>query len=388
MNSPVNPQLLVEPLTAAPKKSKPPLLQRLMRKPLTAITVAICLLGTAYEGFIASDRYVSEARVIIQHTDSSSNMRLDVSSILSGDGGGGRGEQMLLRDYLLSIDMLNKLDAKLNLRSHYSDQSHDFLSRMWSKDAPQELFYKHYLSRVSVEFDDYAGVLVIKAQGYDPRTAHAITAMLLEEGERAMNDMGHRLAQDQVAFVEKKVKEMAGRFQEARRAVLEYQNKKGLVSPESTAETLAVVINRLEAQRAELQAKRTALLGYLAPTASGVVELNVQLDAIEKQIAKEQAKLTSPNGKTLNSTVEEYQRLEMAAGFAQDTYKAALVALEKGQVEATRTLKKVTALQQPTVPQYPEEPARIYNIVLFILVTLILSGIVHLIAAIVRDHKD
>ena len=69
-------------------------------------------------------------------------------------------------------------------------------------------------------------------------------------------------------------------------------------------------------------------------------------------------------------------------------YKTALVALEKGRVEATRTLKKVSVLQSPTLPEYSLEPRRIYNTIVFVIVALLLAGVVHLIAAIVRDHKD
>jgi capsular polysaccharide transport system permease protein len=90
----------------------------------------------------------------------------------------------------------------------------------------------------------------------------------------------------------------------------------------------------------------------------------------------------------MNATVEEYQRLEMSAKFAEDVYKTALVALEKGRVEALRTLKKVAILQSPSMPDYPLEPRRIYNIVAFTLAALLLAGIVHLLAAIIRDHRD
>jgi capsular polysaccharide transport system permease protein len=62
--------------------------------------------------------------------------------------------------------------------------------------------------------------------------------------------------------------------------------------------------------------------------------------------------------------------------------------LEKGRIEATRNLKKLSILQSPTVPQYPWEPRRIYNIVVFVLCVMILAGIIHLVAAIIRDHKD
>lgn len=359
-----------------------------LRPRVFSLALLTCVLLTLYWGLIASDRYVSEARVIIQRTDFAASQAMDFSSLLAGTSGVNRADQLLLRDHLLSVDMLKKLDAKLNLRAHYSNKNHDLLSRMWSEKAPQEWFHRHFLSRVSVELDDYAGVLVIKAQGYDTRTAHAITAMLVEEGERTMNAMAHQLAAEQVSFVEKQVTLLAERFQEARRNVVAYQNQKGLVSPQATAESLVGIVNQLETRRTELQARRSALLAYLAPQAPGIVELDAQLAAIEKQMTQEQARLTAPKGQTLNSTVEEYQRLEMAAKFAEDVYKTALVALEKGRVEATRTIKKMSVLQEATLPEYALQPARFYNIVVSVLLTLLLAGIVHLLATIIRDHKD
>lgn len=352
------------------------------------IAIITSLLAAIYWMAFASDRYVSEAHVIIQRTELAAGQAIDFTTLLGGAANGSRADQLLLRDHLLSIDMLKKLDAALNLRAHFSDSQRDPLSRMWFKDASMEWFHQHYLSRVSVEFDEFAGVLMIKAQGYDPKTAHAITSLLVKEGERFMNDMARNLAQEQVTFLEKQVAQMYSRAMQARQAVLNYQNKKGLVSPQATAENISAIVAKLEARRTELETQRSALQAYLVPDHPNIIQLNQQAAAIEKQIAQEEGKLVSPNGKTLNRTVEEFQRLEMEAGFAKDIYKTALIALEKGRVEAVRTLKKVSVLQTPTQPEYPLEPRRYYNSLLFMLVALLLAGVVHLLAAIVRDHKD
>jgi capsular polysaccharide transport system permease protein len=359
----------------------------LLRRRAFAAAFIASLLAAVYWGLIASDRYVSEAHVVIQRTDLSSGASFNIGSLL-GTTPANHEDQLLLRDHLLSVDMLKRVDARLNLRAHYSDSHRDPISRMWFEDASLEWFHRHYLSRVIVEFDDYSGVLSIQAQAYDPKTAHAIAAMLVEEGERFMNSMAHNLAQAQVAFLEKQVGEMHERVIRARHTVLDFQNRNGLLSPQGTAENLAAIVNRLEAQLTDLQARRAALLGYLMPDSAGVVELNLQIGAIEKQMAREKARLVSPNGKTLNRTVEEFQRLQMSAEFAQDVYKTALVALESGRVDATRTLKKVSVLQRPFEPQYPIEPRRIYNTVVFILLALVIAGILQLLAAIIRDHKD
>lgn len=359
----------------------------LLNRPMVSAALIASLLAAVYWLAIASDRFVSESHVIIQRTDLPGGQSIDFASLLGG-ASNSRADQLLLRDYLLSVDMLQKLDATLQLRAHYSATSRDPLARMWSQDLSMEWFHRYYLSRVSVELDEFSGVLIIRAQGFDAKTAHAITTLLVQEGERFMNGMAHSLAQGQVAFLEGQVTQMNQRALQARQAVLRYQNKAGLVSPQATAENIAGIVAKLQTQRAELQTQRSAALAYLVPGHANIVQLNQQIAAVEKQMSQEQAKLASPGGKTLNRTVEEFQRLEMEAAFAQDIYKTGLMALEKGRIEATRMIKKVSVLQAPTTPEYALEPRRFYNTLVFMLVAFLLAGVVHLLAAIVRDHKD
>ncbi|MDH4134905.1 MAG: hypothetical protein OEV31_08935 [Gammaproteobacteria bacterium] len=252
------------------------------------VTLAACALAVLYWGLLASDRYVSEAHIVVPRTDVGGAPTMDLGSFLTGATGGGRGEQLLLRNYLLSVGMLNRLDKTLGLRAHYSDTRHDLLSRMWSKDLSQEWFHRYFLSRVSVEYDDYSGVLVVRAQAYDPQTAQAIASLLLEEGERY---------------------------------------------------TLI----------ADLKARRNGLLRNLAPQAPAIVDLEFQIAAAEKMMGQERGRPGKP-GELMTS--------------------------------------KLTVLQAPTLPQYPLEPRRLYNIIIFVLVALVLAGIVRLLAAIIRDHKD
>jgi capsular polysaccharide transport system permease protein len=361
----------------------------LRRHPIMEVALLVSLLGAGYWFLWASDRYVSEAHVIIQRTELSGGTTFDLSSLLSGGGtSANKPDQMLLRDHLMSVDMLKALDAKLNLRAHYSDGRHDIVSRMWSRDAPFEIFHQHYLGRTSIEFDEYSGVLVIKAQAYDERTAQAIAASLVSEGERFMNSLAHNLAQSQVAFLERQVNLLADRATQARQVLLSFQNRKGLPSPQATAETISAIVSRLQAQRAELETQRSTLQSYLVSNHPNIVQVNQQIASVDRQIALEQGKLAAPAGNTLNRTVEEYQRLEMQATFAQDMYKTALTALEQGRIEATRTLKQMSVVQSPTRPERSMEPRRVYNSVVFLLVALLLAGVAQLLLSIMRDHKD
>jgi capsular polysaccharide transport system permease protein len=355
---------------------------------MTRALYVMAFLSVIYWVFWASDRYVSEMNVIIRKTDAANAPSFDVSMFVSGVSGVNRSDQLLLREYLLSIDMLKKIDTTLDLRSHYSDSRRDFISRMWLKDASIEWFHRHYLSRVSADYDDYYGVLRVRVQAYDPRFAQAVAAMLVQEGERYMNQLGHELAEVQVRFLVDQVGVAQQRFQQARQALLAFQNEKGLVSPQAAAESIGEIIAKLEAQRTQLQTQLASLPTSLDRNHPNITMLTQALAAVNRQLDQERAKLAAPSGKTLNYTVEEYQRLQMSANFAQDIYKTALVALEKGRMDSTRMLEKVSVLQSPTLPEYPVEPRSAYNVVVTILLCALIVGAIKLLEGIMLDHVD
>lgn len=345
------------------------------------------LIAAVYWILVASDRYVSEAHVVIERTNlapGDSTMAFGVVAVVPGL----TSDQMLLRDHLLSIDMLKALDAKLDLRTHYSSWRRDPLSRLWFQTAPIEKFHAYFQSRVTVEVDEFTGILTVKSQAYDPETAQAITAMLVENGERHMNAMAHALAAEQVAFLEKQVADLNARAVAARQELLVFQSSKQMLSPAGTAQTLEMIIAKLEGELSDLQTRRNGLLGYLMPDSPGVKELDLQIAGTREQLRRERRRLASTEGDTLNRTVEEYQTLEMQAQFAQDLYKSAITALEHGRVEATRTLKKVSVLQSPNLPEYALEPRRLYNSIVYLIVSLLIAGLVNLVIIIIRDHRD
>lgn len=352
------------------------------------VILILAVLASAYWLVFASNRYVSEANVIIRKTDSVGAPSFDLGMLVSGVATVDRANQLLLRDYLLSVDMLKKLDESLDLRTHYSSSDHDLVSRMWFQDASLEWFHRHYLRRVEVEFDDFSGVLRIKVQAYNPEMAQAITQQLVQEGERYMNVLGHEMAQVQVNFLVTQVDQAQDRFQKASQDLLNYQNKAGLLSPQATAESINAIVAALEGQRAQLQTQLASLPKTLDKDHPNILMLKQSLRAVDAQIKEEKLKLATPSGGTLNAYVEEFYRLEMNVKFTQELYKSSLTALEKGRIDATRMLEKVSVLQSATLPEYPMEPRRLYNTLVTLLLGLIFAGILKLLKSIVLDHVD
>src|SRR3546814_16066291 len=94
-----------------------------------------------------------------------------------------------------------------------------------------------------------------------------------------MNEMAHTLARDQVGFLEKQVSQLAQEAIKARRAVLSYQHRNGMVSPQATTETISTIVAKLEAQRTSLETRLSALQSYMVPTPPHLVDIKKQTAA-------------------------------------------------------------------------------------------------------------
>lgn len=354
------------------------------RYPHWAVACVAIVLVSFYWLVWADDRYVSRAVVVIE-SPQIAPPELTFSSLLTGTQ--STSDLLLLREYLLSVDMLKQAQEKLDFRKHYS-QYGDLFSSLWNADAPIEELHDYYLKRVSVELDEYSGVLDIEVQAYTPEFAHAMTQLLLEAGEQHMNEMGQRLAQEQVAFLEVQVDRLSERLDDARADLLDYQNEHGLVSPTATVESLNQVVASLEAELASLQARRSALGSFSSQRSADVIRVDSEIAALRNQIEKERNRLAQAAGNSLNRTASEYQTLELKAQFAQETYSNALGALESTRIEAARKLKQVSVLQSPLMPEYSTSPERLYNATVFAIVVIFLTFIANMLILIVRDHRD
>lgn len=361
--------------------------KKMVKHPIWLVSLSLIVLINIYWAFIATDRYVSKAHVVLQTSDIAPP-ELSFSSMLSGAAASNTSDLLLLRDYLMSVDMLKILDKELDLRSHFSNQEIDFFSRLSEKNEPMEYFHEYYLKRINIYLDDYSGVLRIEASAFDKAMSLAIVERLLKYGEQRMNQMGQRLASEQVQFIEGQVLQLNDRLEKARTAVLAYQDQEGLISPTGTVESLSMVIAELKSQLSKLQAQKSMMSNYQSARSPEMIRLNSEIQALEKQVKVENAKLTATQGKALNKVTAEYETLKLRAQFAQELYSNALATLEATRVEAARKLKQVAVLQTPTEPEYSIAPDRLYNIAVTTLFILLLSLILNMIMVIFKDHKD
>ncbi len=83
---------------------------------LTLLVFSVAL-AIIYWGFVATPRYVSKA-IVVMNSSAISSGGLNLRSIISGSG--DIGSLLLLREALLSVDMMDRLDTNLALQQHFS----------------------------------------------------------------------------------------------------------------------------------------------------------------------------------------------------------------------------------------------------------------------------
>ncbi|HAT7507211.1 TPA: sugar transporter, partial [Citrobacter braakii] len=265
--------------------------------------VACFAIAALYFCVIVSDRYVSRAELVIKQADQI-KMLPDALSML-GIGGSNHEDILIIQDYLKSPDLLEKLDKELSLKAHYQSHKVDYFSRL-PENVSREEFIKYYRQHLSLHLDELSGVLTIELQAFAPAYGQRVVALMLQESDRFINKLGHQVALEQLAFVEKEVDRAYQRVQTEKAKVLDFQNNHHLISPESTSSARLGVVSQIEAQLAQQQAQLKQLQSYMKVTAPAVISVQARVDALTQQLAQEQSRLTGADKDAMNEVTARY----------------------------------------------------------------------------------
>lgn len=347
--------------------------------------IACFAIAVIYFGFIASDRYVSSAELVVKQADQI-KMLPDALSML-GLGGNNHQDALLIQDYLKSDDLLNKLDKELGLKAHYQSNKIDYFSRL-PNNVSREEFLKYYREHLTLRLDDISGVLTIELQAFDPVYGQRVVGVMLKESEGFINKLGHQVALEQLAFVEKEVDHAYQRLQTEKAKVLEFQNTHHLISPESTSTARMGVVSQIEGQLAQQQAQLKQLQSYMKVTAPAVVSVQARVDALTEQLAQEQARLTGADKNAMNEVTASYMDVQTQATLAADLYKTGLISLEQARIEAYRKLKHLLVISQPSLAEDAEYPRRLYNLATIGVLLCLFYGLIVMGLATLKEHQD
>ncbi len=345
----------------------------------------VVLIAVLYYGLIASDIYVARAQLYVKSTDNAS-----VVAQFQFPGAPGQAavkDVQLIDAFIGSQAMLDIVEEKLNFSDHFASDQWDFYARMSANPtAEQKLAY--FKKHLFAFFNQDSGIITIKAKAFTPEFSLKLVEVAIKASEDFINGIGQKIALEEIAFVEKEMTRSHENLQKVRAKLLRFQNENGILSAESAGATRQGIVNEMESSLVRLGTEEKTLSSYLNENASELVALRARKKAITEQLAIEHEKLASQNGVSANDINAAYEALSLELKFATDLYKATLISLERARVESYKKLKHLVVVQAPQLPDAAIEPRKLYNIATLFVALSLAYGIIAMIIATIREHRD
>ncbi|WP_409438902.1 lipopolysaccharide biosynthesis protein [Psychromonas sp. GE-S-Ul-11] len=361
---------------------------KLKRSPFLACVVLPTLIFAAYQFLWATDRYESQAKVIVQQPDSASTMDSGMALLTGLTGGNSNSDPELVKAYIYSNDMIEYLNNKITLREHYSQSNIDFFSRIHNDDS-KEALNQYYQNHVDVVLDESSGVITIAAQGFDSEYAQLLTNTIVERAEWFINSIGHQLANAQLSFMQGEHKRIEERFTAAQKDLLVFQQKYNLLDPTAEGTAKQTITNTIESQIATKQTEIKTLKAIMSDSSPQVQGLKNELSALNAQLEVERDKLsqTGLDEVPVSELLSRFTDYKIKMDLALQAYTSSQISLEKSRIEAYRQLKYLITVEKATLSEDSKYPDVIYNISLFLLLLSLAFGIGKIIISTIKELK-
>ena len=363
-------------------------LDKLKRSPFLICVVLPTLIFSAYQLFWATDRYESQAKVIVQQPDSASTLDSGMALLTGLGGSAGGSDPELVKAYIYSNDMIEYLNNKIALREHYSQSNIDFFSRIHDNDS-KEALNRYYQEHVDVVLDDASGVITIAAQGFDSGYAEILTNTIVERSEWFINSIGHQLANAQLSFMQGEHKLIEERFSTAQKDLLIFQQKYNLLDPTAEGTAKQTITNAIESQIATKQTEIKTLKAIMSDSSPQVQGLKNELSALNAQLEVERDKLSQSglDEVPVSELLSRFTDYKIKMDLALQAYTSSQISLEKSRIEAYRQLKYLITVEKPILSEDSKYPDVIYNISLFLLLLSLVFGIGKIIVSTIKELK-
>lgn len=363
-------------------------LDKLKRSPFLICVVLPTLIFSAYQLLWATERYESQAKVIVQQPDSASTLDSGMALLTGLGGSAGGSDPELVKAYIYSNDMIEYLNNKIALREHYSQSNIDFFSRIHDDDS-KEALNRYYQEHVDVVLDDASGVITIAAQGFDSEYAEILTNTIVERAEWFINSIGHQLANAQLSFMQGEHKLIEERFSTAQKDLLVFQQKYNLLDPTAEGTAKQTITNAIESQIATKQTEIKTLKAIMSDSSPQVQGLKNELSALNAQLEVERDKLSQSglDEVPVSELLSRFTDYKIKMDLALQAYTSSQISLEKSRIEAYRQLKYLITVEKPTLSEDSKYPDVIYNISLFLLLLSLTFGIGKIIISTIKELK-
>ncbi len=340
----------------------------------------------------ATDQYASTAGFTVRSQESGGATEL-LGGLTQFAGSSTASDSDILYEFIQSQEMVELADAKIDLRAHYTAPwPTDWAFALWP-DATLEDLVWYWQRSVGISYDSGTGLIEVQALAFDADTARAITSVIVEESQDRINALNTQAREDAMRYARSDLEEALARLKAAREELTRFRTRTKIVDPEADIQGRMGVMNNLQQQLAEALIELDLLRGTANANDPRLTKAQQKIDVIRDRIVIERQTFASDNtdtgavGEDYPTLIAEFERLNVDRQYAEETYRAALTALEVARDDAARQSRYLATYIKPTLASEAEYPRREILAGLAALFLLLIWSILALIFYSIRDRS-
>lgn len=342
---------------------------------------------------VAEDQYGSTTGFTVRQEESGSASELLGGLVQFGGGGGVGADGDILYEFIQSQEMVQAIDAKLDLRLHYSRPWPDDILFALDPEATMEDLVRYWQRIVRISYDQSSGLTELRVLAFDPDMAQRVAEEIVVESQAMINALNTQAREDAMRYARVDLEDSLIRLKAAREALTQFRTRTQIVDPAADIQGRMGVMNTLQQQLAEALINYDLLLDSVNPGDPRLTSAERLIEVIRGRIAVERENFASDStetggaGEDYPSLIAEFESLSVDREFAEGTYRAALAALDVARANAARQSRYLASYIQPTLAQTSEFPRRFVLLGLAALFLMMAWSIGALIYYSIRDRS-
>ena len=350
------------------------------------LAAAPILVVSVYFGLYASDQFASETRLALRTGETSV---LDGFAGISGLAASQQAQDtQIVANYIMSREMIDRVDQKLDLRRIFSRPDADWWARFDASKSVEDL-EKYWRYRIEPSLDGNLAIITLHARAFTPQDALALITTIVEIAEDKVNSLAERVRDDALRDSRAELVRAEARLVEAEMDLRDERNKAGVIQGEATSRAIDQVLIALRVELAKMQRDLAVMSKSLRADAPQVRILKRQIENVNAQIVEYMSQIGNPssNGSaTLADRMAPLSHRQSQLEIAQKLYASAAVNYESARVDSETKHGYVIPFMKPTLAQKSVYPRRWLNWSLITLPALLIWALLIGLALLVRDH--
>lgn len=313
---------------------------------------------------IAEDQYSSVAGFTVRKEESGGASEL-LGGLAGLAGSGPTGsDSNILYEFILSRSLVQKVEDEIGLVDHYSAKRDADPIFALSPDASIEDLEQYWQRIVRVSYDQNSGLMELRVLSFEPAHAQAIARQIISESQEMINALNEQAREDAMRYATADLDEAVQRLKTAREALTAFRTRTQIVDPDADLQGRMGVMSSLQQQLAQALIEYDLLREQTSDSDPRILQAQRRIDAIRSRIAEERRSFASenaensPDGEDYPSLIAEYEGLVVDREFAEESYRAALAALDVARAKASRQSRYLATYVEPTLAETSEYPQR------------------------------